>query len=76
MKKLCPPDFNLAPPISRSWRRPCRNEYCSIFFYLWAPEPAQISFFLSNFDVIGTKEAEMGPYIVHVLGVAKQFYSF
>ena len=23
MKKLCPPDFNFAPPISRSWRRPC-----------------------------------------------------
>ena len=22
MKKLCPPDFNFAPPISRSWRRP------------------------------------------------------
>ena len=23
MIKLCPPDFNFAPPISRSWRRPC-----------------------------------------------------
>ena len=23
MKRLCPPDFNFAPPISRSWRRPC-----------------------------------------------------
>ena len=22
MKKLCPPDFNFATPISRSWRRP------------------------------------------------------
>ena len=22
-KNLCPPDFNFAPPISRSWRRPC-----------------------------------------------------
>ena len=26
MKKLCPPDFNFAPPISRSWRRPW---YCN-----------------------------------------------
>ena len=22
-ENLCPPDFNFAPPISRSWRRPC-----------------------------------------------------
>ena len=24
-ENLCPPDFNFAPPISRSWRRPCCN---------------------------------------------------
>ena len=24
-ENLCPTDFNFAPPISRSWRRPCAN---------------------------------------------------
>ena len=24
-ENLCPPDFNFAPPISRSWRRPCKH---------------------------------------------------
>ena len=37
--QLCPPDFNFAPAISRSWRRPCQcklvctgtiNEWCKI----------------------------------------------
>ena len=28
MKKLCPPDFNFAPPISRSWRR----HWCPVYF--------------------------------------------
>ena len=25
-ENLCPPDFNFAPPISRSWRRPCTGQ--------------------------------------------------